>query len=114
MGDKEQARVRNLFSDANRQMNEARRAQIAMRRFNIMREADRLMTESRNLQQIAELEGIPLNLPFQQSGPRKQWIPTSKERNTKLKSPWNLAKEIVSLVGDIEKAEKGGGKMRNT
>ena len=120
MGAKEQERVRNLFSDANRQMAGARRAQIArieqaraMRRFRIMREAGRLMSESRNLQQIAELEGIPLKLPFQHSAPRKQWIPMSKERNSELNSSWKLAKEIVNLIGDIEKAEKEE-KIRNT
>ena len=113
MSGEERARVRNLFSDANRQVHEARRAQIAriqqdqaMRRFRIMQEAGRLMTESRNLQQMAELEGIPLNPPFQSPTRRRQQIPQSEKSGTEMTSSKNLAKEIVSLISDIEKADK--------
>ena len=114
MSANEQDRVRNLFSDANHQMIEARRAQIARiaqarvgRRFKIMQEAGRLMAESRNLQQVAELEGIPLNLPFQQAAMRRQQIPYWAKSTTEISSTKNLAKDIVGLISDIEKAEKG-------
>lgn len=113
MSANEQDRVRNLFSDANHQMIEARRAQIARiararvaRRFKIMQEAGRLMAESRNLQQLAELEGIPLNLPFQQTAMRRQQIPYWAKSATEIGSTKNLARDIVGLISDIEKAEK--------
>jgi len=115
MSMKERARVRSLFSDANRQMHEARRAQIArleqaqsLRRFRIMQEAGRLMAESRSLQQLAEQEGIPLNLPFQHTALRRHQIPNSEKSTTEINSSRNLAREIVSMISDIEKAEKEG------
>jgi len=115
MSMKERARVRSLFSDANRQMHEARRAQIArleqaqsMRRFRIMQEAGRLMAESRSIQQLAEQEGIPLNLPFQHTALRRHQIPNSEKSTTEINSSRNLAREIVSMISDIEKAEKEG------
>lgn len=106
MSQKERARVRNLFSDANRQMHEARRTNImriaqeqAMRRSRIGLEARRLMAESRNLQEMADMEGIPLSLPFQPSPLRRQVVP-------KAESSEKLVKEIANLMSDIEKAEK--------
>ena len=106
MSQKERARVRNLFSDANRQMHESRRARIeliaqaqAMRRSRITQEARRLMAESRNLQEMADMEGIPLSLPLQPSPLRRQVV-------SKAESSANLVKEIANLMGDIEKAEK--------
>ena len=99
---REQAKVRSLFSDASHQMHQASLAQVeqarAMRRFTIMQEAGRLMAESRNLQQAAEQEGIPLNLPFSQ---RQQISTPDKSTN-------EIASEIVGLINNIEKSEESG------
>ena len=103
MSDKERSRVRNLFSEANRQMHEARRAGITrartIRRSRIMMEANRLQAEARTLQEMANIEGIPLNLPFQPP-------PLSLRRETISKPEMNMAREIAVLMNDIEKAEK--------
>lgn len=103
---REQAKVRGLFSDASHQMHQASLAQVeqarAMRRFTIMQEAGRLMAESRNLQQAAEQEGIPLNLPFSQGFRQRQQISTPD------KSTNEIASEIVGLINNIEKSEESG------
>ena len=103
---REQAKVRGLFSDASHQMRQASLAHVeqarAMRRFTIMQEAGRLMAESRNLQQAAEQEGIPLNLPFSQGLRQRQQISTPD------KSTNEIASEIVGLINNIEKSEDSG------
>ncbi|XP_073257254.1 uncharacterized protein [Porites lutea] len=103
MSDKERSRVRNLFSEANRQMHEVRRAGITrartIRRSRIMMEANRLQAEARTLQEMANIEGIPLNLPFQPP-------PLSLRRETISKPERNMVREIAVLMNDIEKAEK--------
>ena len=105
----QQAKVRRMFAQANHQMLEARRAQIeeahAIRRSRIMQEAGRLMAESRNLQQVAMLEGIPLNLPLQPVH-RREMIMKSDKGDTVISKTKNLAHEIASLISDIEKTEK--------
>lgn len=105
----EQAKVRRMFSEANHQVLEARRAQIeeahAIRRSRIMQEAGRLMAESRNLQQAAMLEGIPLSLPLQPVH-RREMIMKSDKGETEVSKTKNLAHEIASLISDIENTEK--------
>lgn len=105
----QQAKVRRMFAQANHQMLEARRAQVeeahAIRRSRIMQEAGRLMAESRNLQQVAMLEGIPLNLPLQPVH-RREMIMKSDKGDTEISKTKNLAHEIASLISDIEKTEK--------
>jgi len=109
MSPSEQAKVRRMFAQANHQMLEARRAQIeeahAIRRSRIMQEAGRLMAESRNLQQVAMLEGIPLNLPLQPAH-RREMIMKSDKGDNEISKTKNLAHEIASLISDIEKTEK--------
>lgn len=98
-----------MFSEANHQVLEARRAQIeeahAIRRSRIMQEAGRLMAESRNLQRVAMLEGIPLSLPLQPVHRRKMIVKPDKDE-TEISKTKNLAHEIASLINDIEKTEK--------
>jgi len=105
----EQAKVRRVFSEANHQVLEARRAQIeeahAIRRSRIMQEAGRLMAESSNLQRVAMLEGIPLNLPLQPVH-RRQMILKPDNGETDISKTKNLAHEIASLISDMEKTEK--------
>ncbi|XP_078362698.1 uncharacterized protein LOC144646871 isoform X1 [Oculina patagonica] len=106
MSTEEQGKARRVFSEANHQVLAAKRAQIeeahAMRRSRIMQEAGRLLSESRNLQQIAMMEGIPLNLPF---GPvrRREMILKPDKGATEVSKTRNLAHEIASLINDIEK-----------
>lgn len=105
----EQAKVRRMFSEANHQVLEARRAQMeeahAMRRSRIMQEAGRLMAESRNLQRAAMLEGIPLSLPLQPVH-RREVIMKPDKGETEISKTKNLAHEIASLISDIENTEK--------
>ena len=111
MSTDEQAKARRVFSEANHQVLAARRARIeeahAMRRSRIMQEAGRLLAESRNLQQIAMLEGIPLNLPFQPVHRREMIIKPDKSE-TEISKTRSLAHEIASLISDIEKTENQG------
>ena len=109
MSPTEQAKVRRMFSEANHQVLEARRARIeeahALRRSRIMQEAGRLMAESRNLQRAAMLEGIPLGLPLQPVHRRERIIKPDKGE-TEISKTKNLAHEIASLISDIENTEK--------
>ena len=115
MSHREREKVRRLFSEASRQMAGLRRAQIeearAARRSMIMRQAGRLIAESRHLQQLAMMEGIPLSLPFTHSSRRRQEIlspsPETSESSTK-----NLAREIVGLIDDIEKTSEDEKKAK--
>lgn len=108
MSTDEQAKVRRVFSEANHQVLAARRAQIeeahAMRRSRIMQEAGRLLAESRNLQQIAMMEGIPLKLPFQPEH-RREMILKPDNSEIEVSRTRNLAHEIASLITDIEKTD---------
>ncbi|XP_068678201.1 uncharacterized protein [Montipora foliosa] len=111
MTPEEQAKVRNLFSEANHQTHQAGLHKRAMRRFTIMREASRLMAESRNLQLAADQEGIPLNVPFFQGAWQRHQI-SRPDKNTN-----EIANAIVGLISDIAKSEDGrkrGGKKRLT
>ena len=111
MTPEEQAKVRNLFSEANHQTHQAGLHERAMRRFTIMREASRLMAESRNLQLAADQEGIPLNVPFFQGAWQRHQI-SRPDKNTN-----EIANAIVGLISDIANSEDGrkrGGKKRLT
>ncbi|KAJ7376121.1 C-type lectin domain 19 member A [Desmophyllum pertusum] len=109
MNKKEQAEARRTFSQANHQMLAAKRARIdeaqAMRRSRIMQEAGRLMAESRNLQRVAMLEGIPIRLALQPQN-RRQMILKPDKSETEISKTRDLAGEIASLISDIEKAGK--------
>lgn len=111
MSTEEQGKVRKVFSEANHQVLAAKRAQIeeahAMRRSRIMQEAGRLLAESRNLQQVAMMEGIPLNLPFQPVRRREMILKPDKSA-TEVSRTRNLAHEIASLINDIEKTGNEG------
>lgn len=110
MSFKEQAKVRKLFSEANHQVAAARQARIdearAMRRSRIMQEAGRIMAESHNLQQVAMMEGIPLNLPALAPVHRREMILRPDEGETELSKTSSLAREIASMINDIENTKK--------
>lgn len=110
MSSTEQGKVRRLFSEANHQVAAAKQARIeearAMRRSRIMQEADRLVAESRNLQRVAMMEGIPLKLPALAPVHRREMILKPDEGETELSKTKNLAREIASLISDIENTKK--------
>lgn len=110
MSSQEQAKVRKLFSEANHQVAAARQARIdearAMRRSRIMEEAGRIMAESHNLQRVAMMEGIPLNLPALAPVHRREMILKPDESETELSKTRSLAREIASMINGIESTKK--------